>query len=103
MPSVYIVQVAPKLNYVPAEAYGELIPIFKPGEQVTSLTVDSALDTAESVLHNYDADIDYLLLTGDPAAIAVATAVIARRHGRIRLLKWDREACRYHVVEVTAC
>ena len=41
-------------------------------------------------------DDDYLLLTGDPAAIALAAAVAARQNGgRFKMLKWDRQTAKY--------
>ena len=41
-------------------------------------------------------DDDYLLLSGDPAVIALAGAVAARNNsGRFKMLKWDREQGKY--------
>jgi hypothetical protein len=45
-------------------------------------------------------DEDYLLMVGDPAAIAAAGAVACMmNNGRMKLLKWDRQEMRYYVVE----
>ena len=45
-------------------------------------------------------DDDYLLMVGDPAAIAAAGAVACMlNNGRMKLLKWDRQEMRYYVVE----
>ena len=47
------------------------------------------------MLANFSDD-DYLLLTGDPAAIALAAAVAARHNsGRFKMLKWDRQEAKY--------
>ena len=45
-------------------------------------------------------DDDYLLLAGDPVAIALASAIAARTNGgRLKMLKWDREQNMYFPLE----
>ena len=45
-------------------------------------------------------DEDYLLMVGDPSAIAVAGAVACMmNNGRMKVLKWDRQEMRYYVCE----
>ncbi len=42
---------------------------------------------------------DYLLMIGDPAAIALASAVAADiGQGNLRLLKWDKQERKYFVI-----
>ena len=46
-------------------------------------------------------DEDYLVPTGDPTAIAIAAAIATQNNmGRMKLLKWDRDARRYLLVNV---
>jgi len=46
-------------------------------------------------------DDDYLLLAGDPAGIAIASALAAQHNmGRFKVLKWDRLEQRYYPLEV---
>ena len=46
-------------------------------------------------------DEDYLLLAGDPAGIAIASALAAQNNmGRFKVLKWDRLEQRYYPLEV---
>ncbi len=46
---------------------------------------------------------DFVVATGDPAAIA-ATAIIAayQNEGRMKLLRWDRVARQYMCVQIDA-
>ena len=46
-------------------------------------------------------DDDYLVPIGDPAIMAAAAAIAASfNHGRVRLLKWDRERRIYWPVQL---
>ena len=49
-----------------------------------------------AALKDYSAEAgDSLIAMGDPSIIAVACGIIARDHGSVRILKWDRNIGRY--------
>ena len=104
--TVYVIQEiagtkrgAPRINIMGASRYGKfkfLLPemsqiIFSPGPLIFKL---------RNGLKNYTLK-DYLLLTGDPAIIAVTGAVVSDlTSGNFKLLKWDRQEKTYYPIEV---
>ena len=98
MSKVYVVQEVNGKNILPAQEFGE-IKVLLPQGQI-------AFDSEYSITKLFDKlkDItqeDYLLLIGDPVAIAIA-AIIASDYtdGLFKLLKWDREHKKYFAVEI---
>lgn len=95
---VYVVQEAPGRNLLPATDYGTVIVLLPPGNVAYSSA--PTVRRLREKLKDFN-DNDYLLLMGDPAAIAMAGAVASdNNRGRIKLLKWDRQEHRYYVVDV---
>ena len=97
MPKVYIVQETHingrPLNYTDAQRFGDL-------ELVLSKNY-SVLNTAPTVaeirkkLMGYTEE-DFLIPTGDPINIAIASTIAARQtNGRINMLKYDRNSKMY--------
>ena len=105
-PIVYVIQEIPgtgegrpKINIMGASQYGEfkfLLPelsqiIFSPGPLIFKL---------RSLLKNYS-QRDYLLLTGDPAIIGVASSIVSDiTNGKYKLLKWDKQERKYYPIEI---
>jgi len=98
MSKVYVIQDDPNKNILPAQRFGEIVTLlpvgknimFSPGPVVSELTRKLARFCSE----------DYLLCIGDPAAIAIATAVASRwSNGRVSLLKWDRMEKDYYPIK----
>lgn len=100
MSKVYIVQQSPKLNYAPAEKWGELIPVFPIGAQLYG-DPQYFIDLARNRMCEAT-QTDYLLLAGDPCLIAIAAAVFYEKtDGFMPLLKWDKhvgEQGNYHTI-----
>lgn len=95
--TVYVVQEVRGINLLPAEKYGELKVLLPPGNVAYSAGPTSA--RLKRGLARFS-DEDFLLMVGDPAAIAAAGAVACMmNNGRMKLLKWDRQEMRYYVVE----
>lgn len=95
---VYVVQESPNKNLLPAAEFGEVTVLLPPGN-----VVFSAAPTVRRLREGLKAfsDSDYLLLIGDPAAIAIASAIAAEyNRGHMNLLKWDRQEQKYFTVEV---
>ena len=89
----------PKINILGAAEYGVfkfLLPelsqiIFSPGPLIYKL---------RQGLKNFSKK-DYLLLTGDPAIIGVACALVAENtSGKFNLLKWDKQEKKYYPIEI---
>lgn len=84
------------LNLRPAREHGELVFLLPAGqlpEDPQALVDAVELGLAAITVH------DYVLLVGDPRAIAVAAAVAARNTGgHLRLLQWQRGLGRYDPV-----
>ena len=89
----------PKINIMCASNYGQfkfLLPefsqmIFSPGPLIYKL---------RQGLKDYKPR-DYLLLTGDPAIIGVACAIVSNiTNGKFKLLKWDKQEKKYYPIEI---
>jgi hypothetical protein len=97
MMTVYVVQEARGINLLPAEQYGDLQILLPPGN--VAFSAGPTVSRLKRGLARFS-DKDYLLMVGDPAAIAAAGAVACMlNNGRMKLLKWDRQEMRYYVVE----
>ena len=97
-PIVYVVQEARNRNLLPAAKYGEIQVLLPPGN--VAFSAYPSIKRLQSGLKSFG-DNDYLLLMGDPAAIAMAGAVAAdSNRGKMKLLKWDRQEMTYYVIDV---
>jgi hypothetical protein len=93
---VYVVQESPGKNVLPAGEYGELKVLLPPGQVV--LSPGPTLARLRKNLNAFS-DNDYLLMIGDPVAIALAAMVASDINGgRVKMLKWDRRENRYFPV-----
>ena len=90
---------APRINIMGASKFGELkflLPedsqmIYSPGPLTSRLL---------QALKDFNDD-DYLLLTGDPAIMAVAGAVASKiNNGKFTVLKWDRRDHLYYPLAI---
>jgi len=97
--TVYIIQEMRGRDVSDASAFGPL-DILIPALEQASLSVQPTIRRMLSKLSKFTDD-DYLLLAGDPAAIAIASALAAQHNGgRFKLLKWDRLESRYLPLKV---
>lgn len=61
---------------------------------------ETIIDMIEDALMNFN-NQDYLLLSGDPALIAICFTVAAlNNNGQVTVLKWDRITERYYPVSI---
>ena len=90
---------APRINIMGASKFGELkfiLPeesrmIYSPGPLISQLL---------QALKDFNDD-DYLLLTGDPAIMAVAGAVVSKiNNGKFTVLKWDKHDRLYYPLAI---
>jgi|TARA_R110000787_G_scaffold175791_1_gene288176 hypothetical protein len=97
--TVFITQQLLGRDLTDATSFGDLEVLLLADEQTSSPTQH----TISHFAHKLSAftDEDYLLLAGDPAAIAVAAAIASlHNEGRFSLLKWDRQKGQYLVLKV---
>jgi hypothetical protein len=88
----------PSINLRPAETFGEVIVLFD--QSISRMATAPVAEAMKDKLASFGPE-DYVLAVGDPALIAVACVIAARRNGgKLRLLKWDRMSRTYIPVEV---
>lgn len=92
--TVYIIQEMRGRDISDASEFGPL-DILLPALEQATLSVQPTIRRMLRKLSKFN-DNDYLLLAGDPAAIAIAGALAAQfNRGRFKLLKWDRITSQY--------
>lgn len=91
MSNVYVVQENPRLNYVDAENYGEVIFLTSKdySPMKNSLINDQVLTDIIGGLTNFDPDKDFLLLTGSPILLGFAFHLVMAKKGYAHILQWD--------------
>jgi hypothetical protein len=88
-----------KHNILPAQAFGELVFLLPPTLQIT-FSPGPIVVRMERHLQGFTDD-DFLLLIGDPAAMAAAGALAAKHNnGKFKLLKWDKREMKYYPIQV---
>lgn len=90
---VYVIQEQPRHNLAPAMDFGQIITLLPPGD--ANFSVQSTLEELKDGLSEFDNDSDWLLLTGDPIAIGLATMLVSQVGHEIGFLKWDKQERRY--------
>lgn len=89
----------PKISLLSAARFGTLTVLLPPGANRAAVG-QIAIAMREGLKDALPGD--YLLPTGDPALIALASIYLARRTGQeFRLLKWDNRANDYIPMEIT--
>lgn len=90
---VYVVQEVSGKNILSASKFGKLEVLLPAGQIV--LSPGPSIFKLKQKLKNYSSD-DYLLLIGDPIAIALSAMVAATfNNGRVNFLKWDKQSQNY--------
>tara|TARA_R110000782_G_scaffold237137_1_gene323253 strand:- start:269 stop:598 length:330 start_codon:yes stop_codon:yes gene_type:complete len=92
--TVYITQEMRGRDITDATSFGNIEILLPVGEQAT-LSTQPTIRKITRKLSKFNDD-DYLLLSGDPTAIALASAIAARNNsGKFKMLKWDRQEGKY--------
>lgn len=90
----------PTMNMEPAEKHGKLVVMLPPN--ANRMHTAPLIAAMREQMADYT-DSDMLVAVGDPTLIAVAALIAARKTGGpVRMLKWDRMAGDYLVVDVSA-
>lgn len=108
-PRVFVVQEPVKeadggfrraIDLSPARRFGELVFLLPPGRP--PLDPEATLRVMRAKLHDYRADVDYLVTTGNPLLIAWASALAARAGGgQVTILYWQPRERSYDPINAT--
>jgi len=83
----------PTINIQPAAEHGEVVIMMTANARFHP--VSDLIRDLSSLLSGYDYEAgDCFVAVGDPAIIAVASAILGRQ-GKFTILKWDRTLGRY--------
>lgn len=98
MPKVYVIQEQPNHDLAPAMSFGDIVTLLPPGD--TNFSYEFTVDKLREDLGNIALE-DYLLLTGDPVAIGLATSIVSEYlGGHLQLLKWMRRERVYLPIKI---
>lgn len=100
MPIVYVVQEQPNHDLAPAMEFGRIKTILPPGD--ANFSYEFTVSKLREVLRDFQLD-DYLLLTGDPVAIGLATTIVFNNSypEPVNMLKWMRRERKYLPVKIS--
>lgn len=103
MPTIYVVQEQPNHDISPARRFGDIKCILPPGD--ANFSSHHVYEQLHEALEGFKIGEDFLLLSGDPTAIAMAAVIIDRLSAptdeqELRLLKWDRRMKEYFVTSI---
>jgi hypothetical protein len=103
MPTIYVVQEQPNHDISPARKFGDIKCILPPGD--ANFSSHHVYNQLHEALEDYQIGEDFLLLSGDPTAIAMAAVIIDRLSAptdeqELRLLKWDRRMREYFITTI---
>ena len=88
--TVFVVQESIGKNLSPAAQYGEL-DVLLSAHKSAAYSLAPTIRTLRNKLRNFN-DEDYLLLIGDPLAMAMASVIAAQFNGgKIKILKWNNK------------
>jgi hypothetical protein len=96
MSRVFIIHDLGKLNFLPAEQFGKLVPCVE--GHISPTAVPRAIRRLQKALETITVN-DYLVAAGHPALIAAAGAFQVEETGVLRILCWDNQTQRYSLVE----
>lgn len=90
------------LNVTGLMEYGQELRTLIPRDHqvMTTAAADDLVDRLFNELESFRPDQDYLVATGDPAAIGITCSVVADLFGRFTILKWDKQQRSYYPVEI---
>lgn len=86
----------PTVNINPATKWGELKIMF---DQSVSRGTEVPTEAMRKIMADFTKD-DFVCAIGDPALLAIACCLaVQKTGGLLRLLRWDRQAHEYFLIE----
>tara|TARA_R100000655_G_scaffold85077_1_gene124713 strand:- start:727 stop:1077 length:351 start_codon:yes stop_codon:yes gene_type:complete len=99
--TVYISQHVRGRNYEDASKFGDLEVLVPNVENINLYSTAPVVRSMNRKLRDF-CDEDYILFSGDPVAIAIASVVAAKiNRGRFKALKWDRQEAVYYPLTIS--
>ncbi len=101
--TIYITHSSPGRDYTPAKQYGgEIVVVFSHAvfPDFSPLVMGRLTTEAANKLQSFNVELDYVLLSGAPEAIALCSSILCYRHGHFTALKWDRDGF-YYPIEIS--
>lgn len=92
MSTVYVIQEQPRHDISPALEYGKIEVLLPPGD--FNFSQQAVCDTLIEKLKSFGPE-DWLLLTGDPSAIAMVGSIVTLLGWDLRMLKWNKNNRKY--------
>jgi len=98
---VYVTQENPALNYLPAEAFGDVIFMtrndFSPMRN--SLGNEALIAELRQKLQNFNPKVDYLTISGSPVVTAAVFMLLREVTDTVNILRWsNRDKMYQHLV-----
>lgn len=100
---VYVTQEQEKLNYAPAEQYGDVVFITRSDFSVmkASLRNEALVSEIAFKLKGFDADNDYITVSGSPVVTAAVFMILGLRGVKsFNMLRWSNRDCVYQPISV---
>lgn len=89
----------PGIDLSPAEEFGELVVMLHI-RSIPPIEPELTIPAIRDALADYQAE-DFLVLVGDANLLIYAGAMILKKFGRIKMLKWHPPRQRYDVIDAT--
>lgn len=83
----------PAFDFGPAAKFGHVEILLPNGKDI--LTPDVFLTQIEDSLHDFNPEDDYIITTGDYSVLLFVGMFIARKFGRVQILRWVSGAKAY--------
>lgn len=100
MATVYVTQENPKLNYAPAEEYGEIVFLTRDDLNPikNSLHNQAVIKQVEQRLIGFNPQEDYIVISGSPMITALVFMLIREVSNKVNILKWSNRDCVYQKI-----
>lgn len=91
IPTVYVTQENPNLNYVPAEKWGEIKFLTKDdfNSVAGSLRNADLINELRAGVAKFDPENDFVVISGSPPVAAAVFMLLAKRTSKVKLLRWS--------------
>lgn len=101
MGKVYVVQENPRMDYSPAEAYGDVV--FMTADEYRpvagSIRNQDIISDVQRHMATFDPAEDWLIMTGNPIMMGYAFHLAIARGSGVKCLQWDRISHGYREVK----
>lgn len=100
---VFVTQEQEKLNYVPAEQYGDVVFITRGEYSIikASLWNEALIQEIAMKLRVFDAETDFITVSGSPVVSAIVFLILGlRKVTSVKMLRWSNRDLAYQPVTV---